>query len=89
MVDPSGFWAQVRQRIQPETVSWVVDLWRYVLLWTGLLIFHVIRLLMALVVEQWFVNAIGWMEKATVLASFCSFFGRIWVRLYRDRKVSD
>jgi hypothetical protein len=87
MPNRKAFWSEVWQKVRPDNVAWVVDLWGYIRLWVGLLIEHLVRVLVARAgIDLWFTGAIAFIEKVAYFVSFLHFFFRFVLRLNWGRK---
>lgn len=79
------FWAEVRKKLRPHAVAWVIEFGQYLMLWATVVGAHLVRVVMAGIgIDRDFVEIVAWLEKYIFLASFLSFFWRILIRLYRS-----
>lgn len=89
---PAKFWTEVRKKLRPHALSWVIDFGQYLMLWATVAGAHVVRVVMSGIgLDQDFVEIIARLEKWVFLASFGSFFISILIRLGRSlhKEFSD
>jgi hypothetical protein len=89
MTNEQGFFAEAWSKLRKDALSAVVDLGRYLRLWAGVFISHLVVLGMSAAgVEPMIISVVSFMERWVWIASFISFFLSVLVELFRaSRKV--
>jgi hypothetical protein len=85
MAEEPGFFPTVWLDLRPHAVSAAVDFGRYVIVWSGVLIAQVVKVIAAASgVELQIIETISFMERWVWIATFAAFFWRILIRLWRS-----
>ena len=84
MTEKLGFLASIKKRLRPRAIAEAVDTGHYLLLWTGVLIAHVVKVIMASAgVDPDVIRYVSWMEKWFWIGSFANFFWRMALHQWR------
>ncbi len=82
-ISPPNFRAEAWEKLRPDALSKMVEIGRYLILWTIVLVAHIVRVAMAVAgVDSEVVKVVAWMEKWVFFASFADLFVRILFLAY-------
>ena len=87
MAEQPGFFATIWKRLRPHALAGAVEFGQYLILWTGVLGVHFVKVLAAVSgVEPEIIQPVSFMEKWVWIASFAAFFWRVIIRVWRTSR---
>lgn len=85
MVKTLDFLPEIGKKLRPQAIAVAVDTGQYIILWVGILIAQLVKILIALTaIDPDVIRAVSFMEKWVWIASFAAFFIRTLLRLFRQ-----
>jgi hypothetical protein len=86
MATQTGFFREAWKGLRPKALAATIDIGEYVVLWAGLIVADVVKVIAATAgVDPEVIQSVSFMEKWAWIASFAAFFLRIVVRSWKSK----